>query len=154
REDFWTRPEVERLVAELPEWDRAQTWAGYFTGWRLEEILSRKLTDLKVREGRRYLYLDDSKNGEGRWWPLALYPEVESYLDRQVEYVRQVLRECGRVIELLFPNPRTGKRLHSYYEAFRGAVERAGLEIDPRTGERWVHSKTGDEVARLFHGFR
>jgi len=158
REDFWTRPEVDRLVAELPDWDRAQTMAGYFTGWRLDEILSRKLSDLVVRDGRRYLYLDrdHSKNGEERWWPLALYPEFEAILDRQVEYVRELGKNMGqgRIIEWLFPNPRTGERLHTYYEAFRAAVERAGLETDPRTGKPWVHSVTGEEVARLFHGFR
>jgi integrase len=156
REDFWTRPEVDRLVAELPEWDRAQTMCGYFTGWRLDEILSRKVSDLKVRDGQVFLFLDadHSKNGEERWWPMALYPEFQQILERQVAYVRELGKSMDRVIEWLFPNPRTGERLHSYYEAFRGAVERAGLTVDPRTGERWVHSKTGEDVARLFHGFR
>lgn len=156
REDFWTRPEVDRLVGELPEWDRAQTMAGYFMGWRLDEILSRKITDLVERDGRAYLYLDrdHSKNGEERFWPMWLYPEYQAILERQVEYVRELSKKLGRIVEWLFPNPQTGDRLQGYYEAFRSAVERAGLEVDPRTGQPWVHSVTGEKVERLFHGFR
>jgi len=167
RELFFERPDQDRLLPELEEWHREACEVAYYTGWRKDAVLSRTKDDIQEINGEEFLYLDrqHSKNGKDVWFPLNAYPELRAALERQLAYVRrleiELTKERGRLVSIpwLFPSgdPHErlrGKRMNDFEKAFDSAAERAGLNIDPKTGAPWKHSKTGELMKRLFHDYR
>ena len=154
-EDFFERFEIDRLVSELPEHARVPTMVGYFNGWRLDAVLSRRLSEVD----EEFLTLDEAhaKNKKPILFPIKegeSFPELKPLLKQQMAYVRELSIKLGKVIPWLFPNPRTGEQLKTFYDSWNDALERAGLNVNPVTQQRRVHSITGEPVTRTFHSLR
>lgn len=66
---FLERHEVERLCHHLPEWLRPVVWFGFWTGWRIGEIRALEWRQVHFEAGE--IQLDDSKNGDGRVFPMT-----------------------------------------------------------------------------------
>src|SRR5215471_4879531 len=159
RELFFERADQDKALEALPEYLRGVCDIAYYVGWRKDELLSRTKDDIKTIDGERFLYLNDSKNGEDRWFPLNAYPELEAAVDNQLAFVHRLEVEMGRVINWLFPSAerfdeQRGQRMFDFEKTWEDAMERAGLNLDPRTGEQWKHSKSGAPMKRLFHDYR
>lgn len=125
-------------------------------GWRLNELLSCKKSDVRFEKGVLYLDALHSKNGDERYFQLI--KELREALEEQLEFVRKLKLEHQMVISWLFPNadPRhpIGERMYRFDTAPETACEAAGLNIDPDTGERCVHPATDEPLKRGFHDFR
>ncbi len=112
--------ELERLIAELPEYQRPIVIMAAHTGMRRGEIFS--LTWEQVNLAQRVATLPRTKNQEVRGVPLNL---------TVVELLRDLMRERARrgyTSPFVFVNPLTADRWRDLGRAFRQAVKRANLE--------------------------
>jgi integrase len=73
RQGFFERPDLEAVVAALPDNLRDFTRSAYLTGWRKGEIISLKWTDVDR----------DAKTGRGR--TIMLEGELAELIDRRWE---------------------------------------------------------------------
>lgn len=82
RQGFFTRPEVEAVSRNLPEYLRLVVLFGFLTGWRKQEVLTLewKNVDFEAREVR--LDATFSKNGNARTFPFTA--ELEDLLRQQL----------------------------------------------------------------------
>jgi integrase len=126
RKGFFEREELDALLAQLPEGSmKAAVLVGYITGWRMRsEILTRQRHHVDLDAGWLRLEPGQSKNGEGRMFPLT--PELREVLAQQIERVRAQERTLGQVIPWLFPGP-DGARLQSFRRRWLTACKTAGL---------------------------
>jgi integrase len=96
----------------------------YTTGWRIaSEILTRQKHHVDLEAGWLRLDPGESKNGEGRMFPLT--PELRATLGRQLERTRAIEKETGQIIPWLFH--REGRPVGSFRKVWMSACERAGL---------------------------
>lgn len=96
----------------------------YITGWRItSEILSRQKHHVDLEAGWLRLDPGESKNGEGRMFPLT--PELLATLAAQLDRTRLLEKETGQIIPWLFH--REGKPVGSFRKVWMSACERAGL---------------------------
>jgi len=97
---------------------------GYITGWRItSEILTRQKHHVDLEAGWLRLDPGESKNGEGRMFPLT--PELRATLAAQLDRTRAIERGSGQIIPWLFH--REGKPVGSFRKAWMSACERACL---------------------------
>ena len=147
RQVRFTEVEVELLVAKLPERLKRVARVASITGWRVDELLSRKWrTDIDFEKGLLYLDAEESKNGEPRMFPLT--PRLKSVLEEQIAFVEALEHTAGRVIPWLFPNDdlrhQVGERIRRFDKALQSGCRAAGLNVDAN----------GKPVRRWFHDFR
>ena len=96
----------------------------YVTGWRItSEILTRQKHHVDLEAGWLRLDPGESKNGEGRMFPLT--PELRATLAAQLERTRIFEKETGQIVPWLFH--REGKPVGSFRKVWMSACERAGL---------------------------
>lgn len=69
RPGFLERHEVERLCKHVPDWLAPVIWFGFWTGWRVGEIRGLEWRNVDFQAGE--IRIDDSKNGEGRVFPMT-----------------------------------------------------------------------------------
>ncbi|PYM11804.1 MAG: hypothetical protein DMD81_25885, partial [Candidatus Rokuibacteriota bacterium] len=118
----------------------------YITGWRVKsEILTRQKSHLDVKAGWLRLEPGETKNGEGRMFPLV--PRLRAVLEAQVEGTRQFEQEKGRIIPWLFH--RNGERIKFFRRSWLTACSRVGLAVKVQRGDREVVVP-----ARIPHDFR
>jgi integrase len=99
----------------------------FITGWRKEELLSRDWRHVDFDAG--WIVLEDSKNGEGRQFPLI--PRLRAALERQAEVRRGLERRLSRVIPPVFFRTAgrfVGQRIRIPNKAFTQACEAADLD--------------------------
>lgn len=122
REVFFERSEFERVVGELPGPLRPPARFMYFTGWRLrsEVLMLRWSENIRWDSGLIVLPATMTKGKRKREFPFTALPELESLLRDQ--HLRTP-EGCPWVFSRF-----GGKRIVNPYEAWHGAVERAGLE--------------------------
>ena len=133
RKGFFERADMERLVAFLPEHLHNLARVAYFTGWRKMELLTREWRHVDFTAGWLRLDPNETKNAEGRNFPL-----IDGLLDvlkEQRIYVDALQTEHGRVIPWLFPNTKGEPITHIWFDWDR-ARKAAGMPT------------------RLFHDFR
>lgn len=166
RQTRYTGIEVELLIEKMPRRHKGLIRVASLTGWRLEELLSRKWrTDVDYEAvhpdypdipGVLYLDAGSSKNKEPRRFPLT--PRLKAALDEQIAWVKELELTTGRIIPWLFPNDdarhQVGDRMKSFRKALYRACDELGLNIDPNTGKTRVHEQTGKPERRWFHDFR
>jgi integrase len=146
RKGFFEREEFRLVLAELPEYLRGVFEVAYITGWRVaSEILTRQWAHVDFKAGWLRLDPGETKNGEGRMFPLT--PDLRAALARQRAYTDDVQRATGRIIPAVFN--RAGEPIKDFRRAWRGAVKRAGLTVTvERNGKKIV------KPARIPHDFR
>jgi integrase len=151
RQGFFERPEFDAILAHLPEHLRPPLEVAYITGWRFDsEILTREWKHVdfgpvgawicrgghgpqtantcsaegcnRFRPG--WLRIEDSKNDEGREFPLTV--ALRATLEAQRERTTALEHQLGRVIPWVFHH-RGGKKIVSIQKSWATARRKAGI---------------------------
>ena len=123
RTGFFERSEFDAVLAHLPDDLRAVFEVAYDSGWRVKsEILTRQWPHVDFRSGWLRLEPGETKNGEGRQFPLT--PDLRAVLERQRD--RTIAEEkTGAIIPWMFH--RSGKPIKSFRRAWVTACRKAGI---------------------------
>jgi integrase len=129
RSGFFEVAEFNRILAELPEHLHAPLRVGRMTGWRVaSEVLTRRVKHLDLTNGWLRLDPGETKNGEGREFPLT--PALRAVLGAQRERTKALEKERGAIIPWLFHDDH-GKPITSFRTAWLGACKRAAIRKLP-----------------------
>jgi len=124
RKGFFDHDEFRRMLSHLPEDLKPVIEVAYVTGWRIKsEILTRQKSHLDLVQGWLRLDPGETKNGEGRMFPLT--PELRAVLERQLARTREKEMTTGQIIPWLFH--REGEPIRSFRRAWLTACKRAGV---------------------------
>lgn len=123
RKGFFEPDQFEAVLEHLPESLKPAFTVAYITGWRLkDEILTRQRSHLDLKAGWLRLEPNETKNGEGRQFPLT--PALRAVLEKQAKATEAIQKKTERVISWLFH--RVGKPIKSFRRAWLTALDRAG----------------------------
>ena len=128
RQGFFEPEQFQAVRRQLREDLQMAATIAYTYGWRRSEILTLTLAQVDLKAGTLRLEPGTTKNEEGRL--VYLTPELRSLLTAQIERVRALERELGRIIPYLFPHlnrPHQGKRIKNFSKAWRNACKQAGV---------------------------
>jgi len=134
RAGFFEEGEFQELLKHLPAYVTGFVEFLYLTGWRLGEVLTLTWSQVDFRAGVVRLEPGTTKNDEGRSFPYAVLPRMESVLRQQRELTTKLEHETGQIVPLVFH--RDGKPLGD----LRGPWKRACTAIELPT--------------RIMHDFR
>ena len=124
RTGFFERSEFDAVLAHLPVDLRAVFEVTYILGWRVKsEILTRQWAHVDFRSGWLRLEPGETKNDEGRQFPLT--PDLRAVLERQRERTIAGEKTTGAVIPWVFH--RAGMRIKSFRRAWVTACKKAGI---------------------------
>lgn len=127
RKGFFEDAEIVAVEPQLPAALRPVLRFGFFTGWRVQsEVLPLTWDRVDFAAGVVRLEPGTTKNNEGREFPFAAHPQLESLLVAQREYTSAVEKQQARIIRHVFH--RNGKPIRSYRGAWKSACEAAGLK--------------------------
>ncbi len=128
RQGFFEPEQYQAIRRHLREDLQVAVSLAYSFGWRVpSEVLTLTLAQVDLRAGTLRLEPGTTKNEEGRL--VYLTPELRSLLTAQIERVRALERELGRIIPYLFPHldrPHRGTRIKNFWNAWTTACKRAG----------------------------
>src|SRR5262249_23397254 len=147
REGFYSRGEVEQLVAALPEDLRDFTRWGFLTGWRKAEIASLKWADVDREGGSLRLSWRKSKSKQAR--TMALVGELAAIIERRWKVRTITTKQGATLMSPLVFHRGEGSWKHqgevapvlAFDKAFKSACEQAGIPY-------------GRKAGRTFHCFR
>ncbi len=140
----------------LPDYLRPVLAIGYFPGWRVQKIISRKRSPVDLENGKVWLEKGKTKNGEGR----------EIYLDADLVGTLKVLSArrnplCPYVFQ------HGGNKIKRFTKAWKTACIKAGLsepQKDKASNITWkvvgrdsggkAIRKTIEVPTKIFHGLR
>ncbi len=109
RAGSFERSDFERVrnhISKRPGLQVAITLA-YKFGWRMQsEVLRMELSQIDLSAGTLWLEPGTTKNREGR--TVFFTPELYLLVGEQIERVKMLSRKLGRLITVLFLNPRKG----------------------------------------------
>jgi integrase len=111
------------LEAELPEHLRSLAVCGFVTGWRKQELLSRRWHHVDLDAAWIRLDPGETKNGKGRQFPLI--PRLREALEGQHKRKQVIARRSGRIVDHLFFYD-TGDPIRDFRSAWKSACKRAG----------------------------
>jgi integrase len=124
RKGFFEADEYRAVLGNLREELKPVIQTAYITGWRItSEILTRQKHHVNLDAGWLRLEPGETKNGEGRNFPLT--PELREVLDVQMQKTRGVEQATGRIIPWLFH--RNGNPIKDYRGAWETACKSAGV---------------------------
>jgi site-specific recombinase XerD len=145
RTGFFEPQDFEAVLSHLDDYLKAPLATAYITGWRLRsEILTRQKCHLDLKAGWLRLEPGETKNGEGRQFPLT--PALRAVLEAQAERTREIEKKTGKVIPWLFH--RKGKPIKSFRRAWLTACLKAGFARLVSEKPRVI------ETYRIPHDFR
>jgi integrase len=159
RTGFFDDDAVEAVCRALRPELAALATVARLTGWRKSELRSRQWRHVDFAAGWLRLEPEETKNREGRMFPLI--PELRAVLEAQRARVDAIQRETGRVIPWLFCRD-DGEPVGDFKKAWRTACVAAGffrvlpvLDAEGRPTRR----KDGSPLVRrqptkLVHDFR
>jgi integrase len=128
RQGFFEREHYEAVCRQLRPDHQAAVAIAHTFGWRMQSevlILERRQVDLEA--GTLRLEPGTTKNDDGR--VVYLPPVLIQLLAVQMERVRELERQTGRIIPYLFPHlrgPHRGKRIQDFKKAWKTACMKAG----------------------------
>lgn len=147
RKGFFERGQLNAILEHLSDDLKPVAVVTYITGWRVhDEILSRQLKHVDLKAGWLRLEPGESKNREGRNFPLT--PELRDVLENQIKRI-EALRVEGKICPWLFH--RDGKPIRSFRRAWLTACVKAGLGTEIRDAKGKLMKKIG---GRIPHDFR
>jgi len=116
RKGFFEYNEYQALYGALPDYLKPVLAFGYFSGWRVQEILSLKWNQVDLDEGKAWLEPGETKNKEAR----------EIYLDADLLGKLKVLSAkrnplCPHVFQ------RDGERIKRFTRAWETALRQCGF---------------------------
>ena len=125
RQGFVEQADFSRLLSHLSADLRAPLEAAYITGWRLaSEIFTRRWKHVDFKAGWLRLEPGETKNGDGRMFPLT--PELRAVLERQRDLTEALQRKQGRIIPWIFH--RCGEPIRQIQKNWDQATLAAGLK--------------------------
>lgn len=124
RKGFFEREQFEAVLRHLPAEIRPVAVTAYVTGWRVhDEILTRQRHHLDLAHNWLRLEPNETKNGEGRNFPLT--PMLRAALEEQAQKTRALELANGVIVPWLFH--RSGKVITSFRTAWKKACKAAGV---------------------------
>jgi integrase len=124
RKGFFEPHELGAILDELPDYLAPVAHAAYLTGWRSSELLSRQWRHVDFDAGWLRLDPGESKNGEGRQFPML--PELRVVLERQWMSAQAIRERTGIPVDFVFHYD-TGRPIGQYRGAWISACKRARL---------------------------
>jgi integrase len=129
REGFFEEADFQAVLAELPAHLKPLMTAGYLTGWRTRDELA-PMTWAQVDLEAGAIRIEQSKNNEGRVFPIKADPELAAIFQKQRAYTDEVQKRTGQIIPLVFHNE--GRPIVNYYKAWHAACRRAAVMKDAK----------------------
>ncbi len=124
RKGFFEREQFEAVLSHLPAELQPVAVTAFVTGWRIhDEILTRQKHHLELKAGWLRLEPGETKNNEGRNFPLT--PMLRAALEQQAQKTRALELEKGAIIPSLFH--RNGRAITSFRGAWKKACKAAGV---------------------------
>lgn len=123
RKGFFEDAEFAAVLSELRDYLKPLAECYFTTGWRREELLSRKKHHVDLDAGWLRLDPGETKNGKGRNFPLT--PHLHEVLSAQLAKTRALEEATGQIIPWLFQH--NGRRIKDFRTAWEGACTRAGV---------------------------
>lgn len=125
RRGFFEPEQYRAVVENLADYLKPLAQAAYITGWRTKsELLTRQWRHVDLSAGWLRLDPGQSKNGEGRMFPLT--PELRSVLEAQRDRIRDLERTTGQIVPWVFVHP-DGTRIKNFRYAWAKACRAAGV---------------------------
>ena len=123
RKGFLEEEQLAEILPKLPAYGQLAVRVAYRTGWRIQsELLTREWRHVNLKAGRLRLEPGETKNGEGRMFPLP--SDLKEALEAQRAATTSLEQATGQIIPLVFHNE--GRRidyrrfLDAWSEACRG----------------------------------
>ena len=98
---------------------------GYYTGWRISELLSMKWAQVDFEHGIMRLEPGTTKNEDGRTFPFSELPELLEALKTQREFTKAYEKKRKIIVPYVFH--RAGKQMRSIRKGWIDARNKAGL---------------------------
>jgi integrase len=125
RKGFLEADQLRAVVAELPAVLKPVIETAYLTGWRAKsEILTRRWDHVNFRSGWLRLEPGETKNDEGRQFPLI--PPPRSLLEAQKARADALVRSTGKITPWIFFRE-NGNPIKDFYGAWRSACRKVGV---------------------------
>ena len=125
RKGFFEADQCAAVLRRLSDDLRPAFEVAYITGWRVkDEILTRQKCHLDLAGWLR-LEPGETKNNEGRMFPISTVPRLREVLERQLARTESVEKATGRIIPWLFH--RKGRPIKSFRRAWLTACRNAGV---------------------------
>jgi integrase len=125
RRGFFEPEQYRAVVEHLADYLKPLAQAAYITGWRTKsELLTRQWRHVDLSAGWLRLDPGQSKNGEGRMFPLT--PELRGVLEAQRDRIRDLERTTGQIVPWVFVHP-DGTRIKNFRYAWAKACRAAGV---------------------------
>jgi integrase len=134
RTGFFEYEQFTALRNALPVFLRPVVTFGYYTGWRVTEVLNLQWRQVDLDAAEVRLDPGTTKNGKGR--VIYLDGELLDTMKEQRTFVLNLQREHGEIIPWVFVNPDKVDRIRYFRRAWVHACKQVGLE------------------RRIFHDFR
>jgi integrase len=124
RKGFLEADQCETVLRNLSVDLRPVFEVAYITGWRVkDEILTRQKCHLDLKAGWLRLEPGETKNNEGRMFPISTVPRLRDALARQLARTESVEKATDQIIPWLFH--RNGKPIKSFRRAWLTACKHA-----------------------------
>jgi integrase len=149
RKGFFEHSEYLALKDTLPGYLKPIVTFGYFSGWRISEILSLTWDRVDLKEGKVWLDPGETKNEEGRTF----------YLTRELIEMMKTLHR-NRRLDCAYVFHRNGKIIRGFRKAWISACKKVGLKGKifhdfRRTAVRdMVRSGISEKVAMTISGHK
>lgn len=126
REGFLTMADVDAMVRHMgPDLGPVVRFAA-LTGWRLQEVLGLKWSEVDFEGGTVRLPAGRSKTNEAREFPFSVLPPLKELLRSQRDRTRALERESRELIPWVFH--RDGRRIRDLRGKWQSAAKLAGLD--------------------------
>ncbi len=129
REGFFEREAFEAVHRYLRPDLQVAVSLPYTLGWRIQsEVLNLERRQVDLEAGTLRLEPGSTKNEDGR--VVYLTPELKALLTAQIERVRVLERQMGRIIPYVFPHLTgrlKGRRITDFRKAWTTACRKAGV---------------------------
>lgn len=125
RKGFFEESMYQAVLDRLPNYLKPVITAAYITGWRTQsELLTRQWRHVDLHTGWLRLDPGETKNGEGRLFPLT--SKLRAMLEAQRDHVRKLELATGQVIPWVFVHD-DGRRIKKFRYAWIKACRDAGF---------------------------
>jgi integrase len=153
RKGFFEADALDAVCAHLRPELAALARAAYLTGWRKSELRSRQWAHVDFAAGWLRLEQGETKNGEGRQFPLI--PAFRALLEEQRARVDEIQKKTGRIVPWIFAGG-DGTTARDFRRAWATACVRAGFfRVVPVGVPKDVEQpKTKNVPTKIFHDFR
>ena len=141
RSGFFTEQEFRAVLPHLPDEVRGVVEFLWLTGWRKTEALTLEWSQVDWNRQLVRLEPGTTKNRDGRVFPFANYPELETLLLRQRRYTEEIEKIRSQILPRVLH--RSGEPIRDFRKAWHKACAAANAM------GRWVHDLRRSAVRRM-----